>query len=69
MKIRACIGVNGVVYNYRDGTVRILANFDDEKIKEAFKNNIKLLGKKDELINIEKIEEKELNALLNFLGE
>ena len=43
-----------------------MANFDDEEIKEAFKNNIKLLGKKDELIDIEEIEEKELNTFIEF---
>lgn len=60
------LGVDGIVYNYKDGTVRILANFDDEEIKEAFKNSIKLLGKRDELIEIEKIEEKELNTFVEF---
>ena len=60
------LGVDGVVYNYKDGTVRILANFDDEEIKEAFKNNIKLLGKKDKLIKIEEIEERELNSYIEF---
>ena len=60
------LGIDGVVYNYNDGTVRILANFGDEEIKEAFKNNIKLLGKKDKLIKIEEIEEKELNTYIEF---
>jgi len=60
------LGIDGVVYNYKDGTVRILANFDDEEIKEAFKNNIKLLGKKDKLIKIEEIEERELNSYIEF---
>ncbi len=60
------LGINGVVYNYKDGTVRILANFDDEETKELFKNNVKFLEKKDKLINIEKIEEKELNTFIEF---
>ncbi len=60
------LGVDGVVYNYKDGTVRILANFDDEETKELFKNNIKFLEKKDKLINIEKIEEKELKSYIEF---
>jgi acylphosphatase len=58
--------IDGVVYNYKDGTVRILANFDDEETKELFKNNIKFLERKDKLINIEKIEEKELNTFIEF---
>ena len=60
------LGISGVVYNYKDGTVRILANFDDEEIKELFKRNIKDLSKKDKLIEIERIEEKELNAYIEF---
>lgn len=60
------LGIDGVVYNYKDGTVRILANFDDEEIKDLFKRSIKTLGKKDELIIIEKIEEKELNTYIEF---
>ncbi len=60
------LGIDGVVYNYKDGTVGILANFDDEETKELFKNNIKLLGKKDKLIKIEGIEEKELNTFIEF---
>jgi acylphosphatase len=60
------LGIDGIVYNYKDGTVRILANFDDEEIKEAFKNNIKLLGKRDKLIKIEEIEERELNSYIEF---
>ncbi|AEF96968.1 acylphosphatase [Methanotorris igneus Kol 5] len=60
------LGIDGVVYNHKDGTVRILANFDDEEIKELFKKNIKVLEKKDKLIKIEKIEEKELNAYIEF---
>jgi acylphosphatase len=60
------LGIDGVVYNYKDGTVRILANFDDEELKEAFKYNIKLLGKKDKLITIKEIEERELNTFIEF---
>ena len=60
------LGISGVVYNYKDGTVRILANFDDEEIKELFKKNIKALSKKDKLIEIERIEERELNAYIEF---
>ncbi|WP_292459331.1 acylphosphatase [Methanothermococcus sp.] len=60
------LGIDGVVYNYGDGTVRILANFDDEEIKDLFKKNIKTLAKKDELIKIEEIEEKELNTYIEF---
>ena len=58
--------IDGVVYNYKDGTVRILANFDDEESKELFKNNIKFLEKKDNLIKIEGIEEKELKSYIEF---
>ena len=60
------LGISGVVYNHKDGTVRILVNFDDEEIKELFKKSIKALGKKDKLIEIERIEEKELNAYIEF---
>jgi acylphosphatase len=60
------LGISGVVYNYEDGTVRILANFDDEELKEFFKRSIKFLEKKDNLIKIDKIEEKELNTFIEF---
>ena len=60
------LGISGVVYNHKDGTVRILANFDDEEIKELFKKSIKALSKKDKLIEIERIEEKELNTYIEF---
>ena len=60
------LGIDGVVYNYEDDTVRILANFDDEETKEMFKNNIKFLEKRDKLIIIERIEEKELNTYIEF---
>nr|WP_157198812.1 acylphosphatase [Methanocaldococcus infernus] len=56
------LGISGIVYNHKDGTVRILANFDDEEIKELFKRSIKALEKRDKLIKIEKIEERELNT-------
>ncbi|UXM84244.1 acylphosphatase [Methanococcus aeolicus] len=60
------LGIDGVVYNYKDETVRILANFDDEELKEFFKRSIKFLEKKDNLIKIKEIEEKELNAFIEF---
>ncbi|AEF97287.1 acylphosphatase [Methanotorris igneus] len=60
------LGIDGVIYNHKDGTVRILVNFDDEEIKEMFKKNIKLLEKKDKLITIEKIEERELKTYIEF---
>ena len=60
------LGINGVIYNHKDGTVRILANFDDEEDKELFKKYIERLEKKDKLIEIEKIEEKKLNAYIEF---
>ena len=60
------LGIDGVVYNYKDETVRILANFDDEELKEFFKRSIKFLEKKDNLIKIEGIEEKELNTFIEF---
>ncbi|XRO77861.1 acylphosphatase [Methanocaldococcus sp. 10A] len=60
------LGINGIIYNHKDGTVRILANFDDEEVKEMFKKSIELLKKKDELINIKKIEERKLNTYIDF---
>ncbi|WP_456472946.1 acylphosphatase [Methanocaldococcus sp.] len=60
------LGINGIIYNHKDGTVRILANFDDEEIKNVFKKNIELLSKKDKLIEIKKIEEKALNTYIDF---
>ena len=60
------LGINGVIYNHKDGTVRILANFDDEEDKELFKKYIERLEKKDKLIEIEKIEERKLNAYIDF---
>ncbi|XRO76929.1 acylphosphatase [Methanocaldococcus sp. 10A] len=60
------LGVNGIVYNYKDGTVRILANFEDEETKQIFKKSLELLSKKDKLIEIDKIEEKALNTYIEF---
>ncbi|WP_423793110.1 acylphosphatase [Methanocaldococcus indicus] len=60
------LGIDGIVYNHKDGSVRILANFDDEEDKELFKKYIKRLEKKDKLIKIEKIEERELNTYIEF---
>ena len=55
-----------MVYNYNDGIVRILANFDDRELKEFFKKSIRFLEKKDSMIKIEEIEEKELNTYIEF---
>ena len=60
------LNINGVIYNYKDGTVRILANFDSERKRRLFKELIKELEKVDELIKIDKIEEKKLNAYIEF---
>ncbi len=60
------LGIDGVVYNYKDGTVRILANFNSEKKKRLFKEVIKELEEDDNLINIDKIEEKELKSYIEF---
>ena len=60
------LGIDGVVYNYKDGTVRILANFNSEKKKKLFKEFIKELEEDDNFINIDKIEEKELNTYIEF---
>ena len=60
------LGINGVVYNYKDETVRILANFHSEKKKRLFKEFIKELEEDDNLINIDKIEEKELKTHIEF---
>ena len=60
------LDIDGVVYNYKDETVRILANLDDEELKGFFKKSIKYLEKKDDLIEIDEIEEKELNAYIDF---
>ncbi|HII59755.1 TPA: acylphosphatase [Methanocaldococcus jannaschii] len=32
------LGIDGIVYNYEDGTVRILANFPSERKKKLFKD-------------------------------
>ncbi|WP_421078026.1 acylphosphatase [Methanothermococcus sp. Ax23] len=60
------LGIDGVVYNYKDGTVRILANFNSEKKKRLFKEVIKELEEDDNLINIDRIEEKELKTYIEF---
>ena len=60
------LGIDGVVYNYKDGTVRILANFNSEKKKRLFKEVIKELEEEDNLINIDRIEEKELKTYIEF---
>ena len=60
------LGIDGIVYNYNDGTVRILANFEDAEDKEIFKQYIKRLEKKDKLITIERIEDNELNSYIEF---
>ncbi|XRO77793.1 acylphosphatase [Methanocaldococcus sp. 10A] len=60
------LGINGIIYNYKDGTVRILANFDSERKKKLFKEFIKELEDVDKLIKIEKIEERELNTYIEF---
>ncbi len=60
------LGISGIIYNYKDGTVRILANFDDEEDKELFKKYIERLEKKDKLINIEKVEERKLDTHIEF---
>ena len=49
------LGINGVIYNHKDGTVRILANFDDEEDKVSlFIEYIK--RHKPENADVEKIE-------------
>ena len=60
------LGINGIIYNYKDGTVRILANFDSERKKKLFKELIKELEESDKLIKIDKIEEKELKTYIEF---
>ncbi|XRO75233.1 acylphosphatase [Methanocaldococcus sp. 28A] len=60
------LGINGIIYNYKDGTVRILANFDSERKKRLFKELIKELEEVDNLIKIERIEERELNTYIEF---
>ena len=60
------LGISGIVYNYKDGTVRILANFDSERKKKLFKEFIKELEEEDKLIKIDKIEEKALNTYIEF---
>ncbi|AEH06664.1 acylphosphatase [Methanothermococcus okinawensis] len=60
------LGINGIVYNYKDETVRILANFNSEKKKRLFKEVIKELEEDDNLISIDKIEERELKSYIEF---
>ena len=60
------LNIDGVVYNYKDGTVRILANFDSERKKNLFKELIKELEEVDKLIKINKIEERELKTYIEF---
>ena len=60
------LGISGVIYNYKDGTVRILVNFSSERKKQLFKEFIKDLEDEDNLIKIEKIEERELNTYIEF---
>ncbi len=44
------LNIDGVVYNYNDGSVRILANFDSERKRKLFKELIKELEEVDKLI-------------------
>ncbi|AIJ06184.1 hypothetical protein JH146_1342 [Methanocaldococcus bathoardescens] len=60
------LGISGIVYNHKDGTVRILVNFPSERKKQLFKEFIKDLEDEDNLIKIERIEERELNAYIEF---
>ncbi|MCQ6253855.1 acylphosphatase [Methanocaldococcus sp.] len=60
------LDINGIIYNHKDGTVRILANFDSERKKKLFKEFIKELEDVDKLIKIERIEERELNTYIEF---
>jgi acylphosphatase len=60
------LGISGVIYNHKDGTVRILVNFPSERKKQLFKEFIKDLEDEDNLIKIEKIVERELNTYIEF---
>jgi acylphosphatase len=60
------LNINGVIYNHKDGTVRILANFDSERKKNLFKELIRELEEVDKLIKIDKIEERELKTYIDF---
>ncbi|MEO2117380.1 MAG: acylphosphatase [Methanocaldococcus sp.] len=60
------LGIDGIVYNYKDGTVRILAIFDSERKKRLFKEFIKELEEVDKLIKIDRIEERELKTFVEF---
>ena len=59
------LDVDGVIYIYKD-SVRILANFPNEKKRQLFKEIIKDLEDDDGLIKVEKIEERELNVYIEF---
>ena len=59
------LNVDGVIYIYKD-SVRILANFPNEKKRQLFKEIIKDLEDDDGLIKVEKIEERELNVYIEF---
>ena len=60
------LNINGVIYNHKDGTVRILANFDSERKKNLFKELIRELEEVDKLIKIDKIEARELKTYIDF---
>ena len=60
------LDIDGVVYDYNDGTVRILAHFPSEKKKKIFKEIILELDEGDNLIKIDRIEEKELKTYIEF---
>ena len=60
------LDISGVIYNYKNGTVRILANSDSESKKQLFKEIIKELEEDDKLIKIEKIEERRLDTYIEF---
>ncbi|HII59539.1 TPA: acylphosphatase [Methanocaldococcus jannaschii] len=59
------LDVNGVVYVYKD-SVRILANFPNEKKRQLFKEIIKDLEDDGGLIKVERIEERDLNTYIEF---
>ena len=59
------LDVDGVIYIYKD-SVRILANFPNEKKRQLFKEIIKDLEDDDGLIKVERVEERELNVYIEF---
>jgi len=59
------LDVDGIIYIYRD-SVRILANFPNEKKKQLFKEIIKDLEDDECLIKVERIEERDLNTYIEF---